>query len=90
MSIKETITEDHEDYDMEKPQEHIEPHHKKKFCKRKPTRAWEIIQDAEIYVAPNGMHRERKIPKPYNNYLALLCDIINKEHSNYEEDEENK
>ena len=31
------------------------------------------------------MHRERKIPKHYNNYAALLCDIIDKEPSNYEE-----
>ena len=26
-----------------------------------------------------------KRPKPYNNYVALLCDIIDREPSNYEE-----
>ena len=31
------------------------------------------------------MHRERKRPKPYNSYVALLCDIIDKEPSTYEE-----
>ena len=31
------------------------------------------------------MHRERKGPKPYNNNVALLCDIIDKEPYNYEE-----
>ena len=36
------------------------------------------------------MHRERKTPKPYNNYVALLCDIIYKEPSNYEEAAEKK
>ena len=36
------------------------------------------------------MHRERKRPKPYNNYVALLCDIINKEPSTYEEATEKK
>ena len=36
------------------------------------------------------MHREIKIPKPYNNYLALLCDSIDKENYNYKEEIENK
>ena len=31
------------------------------------------------------MHRESKISIPYINYVALLCDIIDKEPSNYEE-----
>ena len=35
------------------------------------------------------MHRERKRPKPYNNYVALLCDIIDREPSNYVEDVKN-
>ena len=36
------------------------------------------------------MNREREKHKPYNNYVALPCDIIDKEPSNYEEDAENK
>ena len=36
------------------------------------------------------MHRERKRPKPYNSYVALLCDIIDKEPSNYKEASEKK
>ena len=31
------------------------------------------------------MHRERKRPKTYNSYVALLCDIIDKYPSKYEE-----
>ena len=36
------------------------------------------------------MHRELKRPNPYNNCVALLCDIIDKEPSTYEEAIENK
>ena len=36
------------------------------------------------------MHRERKRPKLYNSYVALLCDIIDKEPSTYEEVAEKK
>ena len=36
------------------------------------------------------MHRERKRPRQYNNYVALLCDIIDKKPSNYEEDAKKK
>ena len=36
------------------------------------------------------MHRERKITKNYNRYATLLCDIIDKEPSTYEEVAENK
>ena len=36
------------------------------------------------------MHRERKRTNPYNNYVDLLCDIIDKEPSTYEEVAKNK
>ena len=36
------------------------------------------------------MHRERKRTRSYSNYVALLCDIIDKEPSNYEEATEKK
>ena len=63
---------------MEELKDHVETLHENKYHKRKPTWEQELLQDAERYGAPNGMHRERKIPKPYNDYVALLCDIINK------------
>ena len=31
------------------------------------------------------MHRERKIPKTYINYVSILCDIIDNEPSKYKE-----
>ena len=85
MEIGEAIPEYHEDHDMEEPQEPVEIILKKDSHKRKPTWARELIQEAERYGAPEGMHRERKRPNPYNNYVALLCDIIDKEPSSYEE-----
>ena len=36
------------------------------------------------------MHRERKRTRYYSNYVSLLCDIIDKEPSNYEEAVEEK
>ena len=36
------------------------------------------------------MHRERKRPRSYSSYVALLHDIIDKEPSNNEEATENK
>ena len=36
------------------------------------------------------MNRERKRTRPYSGYVALLCDIIDKEPSKYEEEAEKK
>ena len=85
MTMELEILEDHEDRDMVETQEPIETLHEKDFHKRKPTWEHEPIQYAERYDAPEGMHRETKRPKPYNNYVALLCDITEIEYSNYEE-----
>ena len=48
------------------------------------------MQEVERYGTPEGMHKERKMPNPYNNYVSLLCDIIDKEPYNYEEATEKK
>ena len=50
----------------------------------------EVIQGAERYGAPKEMHRERKKNRSYSGYVALLCDIIDKELSNCEEAIEKK
>ena len=36
------------------------------------------------------MQRERKRTRSYSDYVALLCDIIDKEPYNYEQEEEKK
>ena len=38
-----------------------------------------------MHGALEGIHRERKRAKPYNSYVTLLCDIIDREPSTYEE-----
>ena len=79
-----------EDQEREEPQEPIDPPHEKNSYKRKPTWVQEAILYAQRYGVPEGIHRERKRPRPYSNYVALLCHIIDKEPSNYEEAIEKK
>ena len=75
---------------MEEPQEPIDPHHEKNSYKRKPTWVREAILGAERYGALEEMHRERKRTRSYFSYVSLLCDIINREPSTYEEAAEKK
>ena len=56
----------------------------------KPAWVREAIQGEKRYGAPEEMHRERKRTMSYSGYIALLCDIIDKETSNYEEAVEKK
>ena len=90
MEIGEAILEYHEDHDMAEPQELVETLLEKYSHKMKPTWALELIQEVKKYGTSEGMHRESKTPNPYNNYVALLCDIIDKEPSTYEEASEKK
>ena len=53
--------------------------------KRKPAWVREAIQGAERYGAAKEVHRERKRTRSCSGYVALLCDFIDKEPSNYEE-----
>ena len=53
--------------------------------KRKPAWAREIIQEAERYGAPEGSTRISKNPKPFSSYVALMCDLVDQEPTNYEE-----
>ena len=53
--------------------------------KRKPAWAREIIQEAERYGAPEGSTRVSKNPKKFSNYVALMCDLVDQEPTNYEE-----
>ena len=53
--------------------------------KRKPAWAREIIQEGETYGAPEGSTRVSKKPKPFSSYVALMCDLVDQEPTNYEE-----
>lgn len=58
--------------------------------KRRSAWAGEVIQDVEKYGAPYGSSREKKRPRSFSSYVALLCGIIDEEPSSYEEVAENK
>ena len=85
MEVGEAIPKDHEDHDMEEPHKPVEKILEKYSNKRKPRWDRELIQEIERYGALEVMHRERERPKPYNNYVAMLCDTTNREPSPYEE-----
>jgi hypothetical protein len=53
--------------------------------KRKPSWERELIQDGEKYGAPEGTMRQVKKPKPFSSYMALMCDLIEKEPTCFEE-----
>ena len=79
-----------EDREIEEPQELVDPPQEKNPHKRKPYWVREAIQGAERYGDPEEIHKERKRTRSCFDYVALLCDIIDKEPSNYEEAIEKK
>ena len=68
----------------------IEPQRPEEFpsemisCKRRPSWAREIIE-AERYSVPEGTIKESKKPNPYPSYVALICNLIDKEPACFEE-----
>jgi hypothetical protein len=53
--------------------------------KRKPAWARELIQDGEKYGVPEGTTRQMKRPKTFSSYTALMCDLLEKEPTCFEE-----
>jgi hypothetical protein len=53
--------------------------------KRKPAWARELIQDGEKYGSQEGTMRQIKKPKTFSSYMALMCDLIEKEPTCFEE-----
>ena len=72
-----------EDHDMIEPQESPTMD-----ISQNRKHAWvrEIIQEAKNYGAPEGSTRTSKRSKPLSNFVALICDIVDQEPTNYEED----
>jgi hypothetical protein len=54
------------------------------YHKRNPSWARELIQDAEKYGSPEGTMRQIKT-KPFSSYMALMCDLVEKEPIFFEE-----
>jgi hypothetical protein len=73
------IQEDHDMIESQEPPQMTISH------KRKPAWARELIQDGEKYGAPEGTVRQIKEPKPFSSYMALMCDLIEKEPTCFEE-----
>jgi hypothetical protein len=49
--------------------------------------AWEreLIQDGEKYGVLEGTKRQVKRPNPFSSYMALMCDLLEKEPTCFEE-----
>jgi hypothetical protein len=73
------IPEDHDLIESQEPPPMTISH------KRKPAWARELIQDGEKYGAPEGTMRQSKKPKLFSSYMALMCDLIEKEPTCFEE-----
>jgi hypothetical protein len=80
-----TVTPDDEipkDHDMIESQE---PPHMTISQERKPYWERELIQYVQNYGALEGTMRQRKKPNPFSSYMALMCDLIEKENTFFEE-----
>jgi hypothetical protein len=78
-SPDEEILEDHDIVEFQEPPQMTISH------KRKPAWARELIQDGEKYGVPEGTTRQVKRPKPFSSYMALMCDLLEKEPTCFEE-----
>jgi hypothetical protein len=52
---------------------------------RNPSWAWELIQDREKYGVPEGTMIQVKRPNPFSSYRALMCDLLEKDPTCFEE-----
>jgi U3 small nucleolar RNA-associated protein 14 len=72
----------HEDHDMIESQE---PPQMTISHKRNPSWERELIQYGEKYGAPEGTMRQVKKPNPFSSYMDLMCDLLEKEPTFFEE-----
>jgi hypothetical protein len=81
MKMKHSINqeEDHDIIESQEPPQMTISH------KRKPSWPRELIQDGEEYGALEGTMRQVKKPKPFSSYMDLMCDLLEKEPTCFEE-----
>jgi hypothetical protein len=79
ISPDEEILEDHDISEVQEPPQMTILH------KRKPAWARELIQDGEKYGVPQGTTRQVKRPKPFSSYTTLMCDLLEKEPTWFEQ-----
>ena len=75
-----------EDHDMTKPRLSEDLPSEIIYWKRKHVWAREVIEEEKRHGVPEGTIRERKKPKSYPSYVALMCDLIDKEPTWFEEE----
>jgi hypothetical protein len=73
------IPEDHDIIESQEPSQMMISH------KRKPAFTRELIQDGEKYGSLEGTMRQVKKPKPFSSYMELMCDLLEKEPTCFEE-----
>jgi hypothetical protein len=73
VSLDEEIPKKHDMIESQEPPQNMISH------KRNPAWVKELIQYVEKYGAPEGTMRKVKKPKSFSSYLALMCDLIEKE-----------
>jgi hypothetical protein len=78
-SPDEEILEDHDIIESQEPPQMTISH------KKKPIWARELIQDGGKYAVTEGTMRQVKKPKPFSSYMALMCDLLEKEPTCFEE-----
>ena len=74
-----------QDHDMEEPQLLEELPSEIISRKRKHVSDCEVIEEEKRHDSPEGTIRERKKPKSYPSYMDLMCDLIDKEPTCFEE-----
>jgi hypothetical protein len=79
VSPDEEIPKDHDMIESQEPPQMTISH------KRTPAWVRELIQDGQKYGALEGTMRQIKKPKPFSSYMALMCDLIEKEPTCFEE-----
>jgi hypothetical protein len=79
VSLDEEIPKDHDMIKSQEPPQMMISH------KRKLAWARELIQDGEKYGSPEGTMRKFKKPKPFSSYRDLMCDLIEKDPTFFEE-----
>jgi U3 small nucleolar RNA-associated protein 14 len=78
-SSDEDIIEDHDIVESQETPQMTISH------KRKTTWARELIQVGEKYGVREGAMRQVKKPKSFSSYMALMCDLLEKEPTYFEE-----
>jgi hypothetical protein len=79
VSPNDEIPKDRDMIESQEPPEMMISHKRNLACAR------ELIQDGEKYGAPKGTMRHIKKPNPFSSYIALMCDLIEKEPTCFQE-----